>query len=241
MAIPRHISPDRIARIIITEIRKTPALADCDRATFFGAVLQCAQLGLEPGAALGHAYLLPRRKKGGGQEVQLIIGYQGMIDLVERDGKITIDAHCVYENDVFEISYGTDAKVIHKPALVKPGELIGAYAIGTYTDGRFKARFLSLDEIELAKKSSAAGDFGPWKTSYNEMAMKTAVRRLFKMLPKSPELARVIELEDRAEVGESQNLARELPKEFAEKIGEPIDTTFVEADIEVPADLPDVE
>ncbi|HAU5557858.1 TPA: recombinase RecT, partial [Proteus mirabilis] len=57
-ALPRHMTPDRMIRIVTTEIRKTPALANCDMQSFIGAVVQCSQLGLEPGNALGHAYLL---------------------------------------------------------------------------------------------------------------------------------------------------------------------------------------
>lgn len=57
MALPKHMSSDRMARIVTTEIRKTPALADANMQSFLGAVVQCSQLGLEPGGALGHAYL----------------------------------------------------------------------------------------------------------------------------------------------------------------------------------------
>ena len=63
-ALPKHITPERMTRIVMTEVRKNPQLAECDKASFFGAVIQCAQLGLEPGTGLGHAYLLPYRNKG---------------------------------------------------------------------------------------------------------------------------------------------------------------------------------
>jgi recombination protein RecT len=192
-ALPKQVSAQRMTRIIITEISKNPQLAECERGTFYGAILQCAQLGLEPGSALGHAYLVPTRIKGR-LEVNLITGFQGMIDLVERDGRVTMDAHCVFENDHFEIEQGSHPKLVHKPAIKDRGELIGAYAIATYKDGRFKFRFLNKDEIDEAKKA------------YNEMAAKTAIRRLFKKLPKTTELARVLELEERHEIGESQNL-----------------------------------
>ena len=46
-ALPKHMTADRMARIALTEFRKTPALMKCDPATLFGAVIQCAQLGLE--------------------------------------------------------------------------------------------------------------------------------------------------------------------------------------------------
>lgn len=59
LAMPKSMTPDRLTRIVMTECRKTPALLKCAPESFYGAVLQCAALGLEPGSALGHCYLLP--------------------------------------------------------------------------------------------------------------------------------------------------------------------------------------
>lgn len=205
-ALPRHIDADRMVRVLITEVTKNPKLAECDKASFFGAILYCSQLGLEPGAALGHAFLIPRKTKNG-MEVQLQIGFQGMIDLVERDGRITIEAHLVFQNDFFKMKLGTSSELQHEPELIKDGgTLIGAYAVARYKDGRCKFRFIKLSEIEDARKRSQSGSFGPWTTDYNEMARKTAIRRLFKMLPKSIELARALELEETVELDRSQNL-----------------------------------
>ncbi|HEJ2203269.1 TPA: recombinase RecT, partial [Pseudomonas aeruginosa] len=105
LALPKHMTADRLARIALTEIRKVPALAKCNQESFLGAVMQCAQLGLEPGNALGHAYLLPfgnGKAKDGLSNVQLIIGYRGMIDLARRSGQIvSLTARTVHQNDQF--------------------------------------------------------------------------------------------------------------------------------------------
>ena len=214
-ALPAAYSAERMARILVTEVRKNPKLAMSDRASFFGALMQCAQLGLEPGSTLGHAWLIPRNKKGGGVETQLMIGYQGMIELAERDGRVTIVGRAVYANELFDVDYGTDDRIIHKPTIGKGtrGELIATYAIAKYKDGRSKFVALGLDEIDDAKKRSASPNVGPWATDYDAMAIKTAIRRLFKQLPKSPEMGKVIELEETAEQGKSQRLAELNPIE----------------------------
>ena len=211
LALPKHLTPSRMTRIIITEVRKTPLLASCDRASFFGAIITCAQLGLEPGNALGQIYLLPYyNTKQGKHEVQLIVGYQGMIDLIERDGRVTIDAQVVYEKDVFKYTLGTTSEIIHEPYSGEedPGQVIASYAVARYKDGRTKFRVLRKHEIERAKKASMSGNkgWGPWKDYYAEMAMKTAVRRLFKLLPKNPEMSVVQAIEDKAEIGDTQEL-----------------------------------
>ena len=102
LALPKSLTADRLTRIVLTEFRKTPALLSCDRESLFGAVLQCAALGLEPGSALGHCYLLPY-----GKTCQLIIGYRGMIDLARRSGQIlSLCAYCVHEADEFHYELG---------------------------------------------------------------------------------------------------------------------------------------
>lgn len=220
LVLPKHLTPSRMTRIIVTEVRKTPLLASCDRTSFFGAIITCAQLGLEPGSGLGQAYLLPFwNSKANKYEVQLIIGYQGMLDLCERDGRITVEAHVVYEKDEFEFSLGSEASIKHKPYMgSEPGKLIASYCIARYKDGRMKFRVLPAHEIEAAKSFSKTSKFGPWVDHCAEMARKTAIRRLFKMLPKSPEMARVQELDDKLESGsQSQSLDQTL-LEFKEDL-----------------------
>src|SRR5215208_6895207 len=88
-ALPKHITPDRMARIALTEMRKIPKLAECDPLSFCSAIMACAQLGLEPNAALGNIYLLPFRNNAKGvMDVQVILGYRGMIELARRSGQI---------------------------------------------------------------------------------------------------------------------------------------------------------
>lgn len=213
LALPKHLTASRMTRVLITEVRKNPKLATCDRASFMGAIITCAQLGLEPGSGLGQVYLIPY-----GREVQMQIGYQGMVELVERDGRVTVTANVVYEKDFFEWEEGTQEFIKHKPHFGKdsPGEVIASYAVARYKDGRVKFRVCPLHEIEKARGNSQSGAKGPWKTHFSEMARKTAIKRLFKILPKSPEIARAIEIEEKSEISDSQGLG-DVFKEFKQE------------------------
>ncbi len=204
LALPKHLTASRMTRILVTEVRKNPKLASCDRTSFFGAIITCAQLGLEPGSGLGQVYLIPY-----GREVQMQIGYQGMVELAERDGRVTVDANVVYEKDKFDYNLGTEGFIKHAPYIGKdhPGDVIASYAVAKYKDGRVKFRVCPLHEIEKAKSSSKSANNGPWKTHFAEMARKTAIKRLFKILPKSPEIAKAVEIEERSEMSDSQNLS----------------------------------
>lgn len=213
LALPKHLTPDRFARIALTELRKNPDLMLCNQKSFLGAIIQCSQLGLEPGSSLGVAYLLPyNNKKANTKECQLIVGYRGLIELARRSGQIvSISAHCFYENDEFNWEYGINEKLYHKPAIDQDrGYMKGAYAIARFKDGGYQFEVMSKQQIDNIRTSSKAANssYSPWNTHYDEMARKTVIRRLCKYLPLSPEMHQAIILDEKADVGK-QDLAKE--------------------------------
>jgi recombination protein RecT len=230
VALPRHMTAERMARIATTEMRKVPKLAQCDPMSFLGAVIQCAQLGLEPGNALGHAYILPfdKRQKINGQwqtvatEAQVIIGYRGMIDLARRSGQIvSIEARAVYEGDEFECSLGLESKLTHKPDWQNPNrsrpELLRfVYAVAKLKDGGIQFDVMSRAEVDGIRARSKSADNGPWVTDYAAMALKSVVRRLFKFLPVSIEMQQAVGLDEQAEAGISQQNSAIIDGNFSE-------------------------
>jgi recombination protein RecT len=189
-ALPSHMNPDRMARIALTTIRTNPKLLEASIPSLLGAVMQAAQLGLEPGL-IGHCYLVPfRNGKTGQTDVQFIIGYKGMIDLARRSGQIeNIYAHAVYSNDEFDYELGLEPKLKHKPYMEGDrGEFIGAYAVAHFKDGGYQFEFMPKSEIDKRRKRSKAANNGPWVTDYEEMAKKTVIRHMWKYLPISIEI-----------------------------------------------------
>lgn len=202
-ALPKFMNPERMTRIALTEFRTTPNLRACDVKSVLGAIVQSAQLGLEPGGHLGHAYLVPYKTT-----CQLIIGYRGMIDLARRSGQlVNISAHEVYENDVFEFEYGLEEKLRHIPARENRGEFIAAYAVARLKDGGHQIEVMFKSDIDQIRGKSKSGgsSYSPWSTAYEEMAKKTVIRRLFKYLPVSIEIQRAVTLDESAERGEQMN------------------------------------
>lgn len=199
-ALPKHLDVNRFVRAALTEFRKTPLLWEADPITFVGSCVALAQLGLELGP-LGHAYLLPfRNNKTNSVDCTLIIGYKGMIDLARRSGQIvSLTAHAVFENDKFEYAYGLNEKLEHMPSLDERGKLIAVYAVARLHGGGYQFEVMSVKDVEKTKEKSKAKSFGPWVTDFEEMAKKTAIRKLFKYLPVSIDLQRAFTLEDRAE------------------------------------------
>ncbi|GAK12215.1 recombination protein RecT [Geomicrobium sp. JCM 19039] len=241
-AMPKHMDADRLSRIALTTIRQNPALLDATIPSLMGAVMQAAQLGLEPGL-IGHCYLVPfnNKKKGADgkdyweKDVQFIMGYKGMIDLARRSGHIkSIYAHTVHENDEFEYELGLEPKLVHKPATGDRGAMEYAYAVAHFTDGGYQFEVFSKHDIDQVKKRSKAGNFGPWKTDYEEMAKKTVVRRMFKYLP--------ISIEIQQHAAQDETVRRDITEE-AEKVDNIIDLPNYETPntIDVPDDEPEEE
>ena len=190
-ALPKHLDADRLTRIAMTTIRQTPKLLDCNIQSLLAAVMQSAQLGLEPNI-LGQAYIIPY-----GKEAQFIIGYRGMIDLARRSGHIeSIYAHPVYDQDDFDYEYGLDPKLRHKPAIGDRGQFIGAYGVAKFKDGGYHFEFMPKAEIDKRRGRSKASGNGPWVTDYEEMACKTVIRHMFKYLPISIEVVKQVEHTD---------------------------------------------
>lgn len=179
-ALPSHVGVERFARIALTTLRTNKKLMNCDRNSLLGAIMQAAQLGLEPNI-LGSCYILPYKN-----EATFIIGYRGMIDLARRSGNIkSIYAHEVRENDEFEYEYGLYPDLKHKPAMENRGKMIGVYAVAHFRDGGYQFEFMPVEEIEKRKSRSpsANASHSPWKSDYEEMAKKTVIRHMFKYLP----------------------------------------------------------
>lgn len=208
LALPKSMTAERLTRIVLTECRKTPELLKCNPESFYGAVLQCAQLGLEPGSALGHCYLLPfgnGKAKDGRPNAQLIIGYRGMIDLARRSGQIqSINAYVVHEADEFEYELGLHPNIVHRPSpLGNRGPAVFVYAVAVLMGGGVQFEVMSRAEIEAVRKQSKAVNAGPWATHWEEMARKTVVRKLFKYLPVSIEAVRTVEIDEKPDRGEA--------------------------------------
>lgn len=204
LALPRHLSPDRMLRLTMTCVANEPKLLDCTRSSLVGSVMQLSQLGLEPGV-LGHAYLLPyRNNKKNTTEAQIIVGYKGLLKLARNSGQIsTVNARAVYEQDVFEYSFGLVDKLHHVPTdeAVLPSDLTHAYAIVHLKDGGIQWEVMNRREVMEIKNASRAAKSGPWVTHEAEMWKKSVLRRICKLLPSSVELQTAIALDENVDAG----------------------------------------
>lgn len=212
--VPKHLKPERLLRVAIMALERNPGLRDCTPASLAGGIIQASVLGLEVGDGLNSAHLIPFKLKNSDKKIAtLVIGYGGMIDLAMRSGRVSrIFAFEVYKGDDFVQVLGDDPKIEHRRTpggeanVGDPKKVTHVYAVATTKDGLPIYRVLSHREVELHRSRSKAGKSGPWVTDWIEMAKKTAIRALFKYLPKSPEMTQAYQLDVAADTGDPQGL-----------------------------------
>lgn len=200
-ALPSVITPERFTRMVMTAVSSNPQLAECSPASFCGAMMQAAQLGLEPNTPLGQAYLIPYRNHGK-LECQYQTGYKGLITLAYRSGEFkSIYAREVYEGDEFSYEYGLEPQLKHVPSTgADRGSVIYYYGVFTLTNGGFGFEVMSMAEMkQFAMTYSQAYKKGrntPWKTNFDEMAKKTVLKRVLKYAPLSTEFVREVNADE---------------------------------------------
>lgn len=218
MALPRHMTPERMIRVALTAARKDSKLMTCDLTSIVGAVMEASQLGLEPDGVLGYAYLVPY-----GQTCTLIPGYKGLIALAKRTGDVAnIWAMPVFKGDRFDYEEGIHRDLKHKPNLEtkdreNPKNLEFVYAVVTFKDGRDPDFEVMTTAQVKGIQAKAKAHRGPWTTDFVEMARKTAIKRLLKRHDLSPEVAQANALDDAAFAG--------APIDFSERVPDAVKAT----------------
>lgn len=231
LAIPKYMDAERMIRVALTAFYRTPGLWECDPMSVAGAVVQCAQLGLEPDGVLGLAYLVPRKNKySSKKECTMMVGYKGYITLGRRSGEIrSVSSEIVYEGDDFRFGEGSAPFIEHVPyvmrrslnglkwEIVPPeqrGQNVAAYSVIQLKEGGHQQKVMGIPEIfSIRDKSSAAaaqGDegevTGPWAEHEDWMCKKTTIRQLYKLAPLSADIRLAVALDERADAGISQEL-----------------------------------
>lgn len=212
-ALPSHMNKERLNRIILSLLKMTPKLQECTPVSITAAVFQMAQLGLEP--IDGQAYIIPyeNSKKGltTGQwyrvkEAQFQIGYKGYVSLFYRhQSSLALFWGIVCENDKFDFDKGRNI-LSHKINLKgERGEPYAYWVKARLQNGAEIFEVMSkLEIIDHAEKHSKAYnkkenkfyDNTPWLTDFNSMALKTVLIQLMKLLPKSVEIQRAIQMDE---------------------------------------------
>lgn len=238
------VGADRVARMVITSIARTPGLAECTPKSVLSAVYQAVQLGLTLDGR--HAHLVPFRD-GDKKVCTLVPDYKGLIQLALKSKIVTaITLETVCENDDFQWDRGVITR--HTVDWRNPrGEAYAWYAIAKMAGGGEACVVLPREEVEAIRARAKKGPKqSPWDTDFNEMAKKTCFKRLAKVLPLTPEFAEAerMENDEPTDVTPKATSGFERPKREAlpepqpeaepEKASEAVAVVVVDGDVAMP-------
>lgn len=159
----KYLTADRMLRLSVNAIKKTPKLLECDPTTVLGAIMASTALQLEPNTVQQQAFLIPykKSKKVGDQWVetydcQFQIGARGFITLAYRSPLIRqVTAEAIHENDTFEHELGSQAFLKYsKHVRGERGALIGSFCYVEFTNETESACILPLSEIYKIRNRS---------------------------------------------------------------------------------------
>lgn len=230
MAACKRIDPDRLIRLALGELSRTPSLQQ-DAAGVMACVLLASNLNLEFGV-FGQCYMVPFKGKA-----TFITGWQGWADLVSRSGKASVWTGEVREGDKFDCSLGSKPYLRHQPDFDgdEDRKLLYTYAIGQQTGVEAKViEVWGKVRIEKhLKRYNRVGDKHYALQNAHNFAMygrKVPLLQVVKYLPKSVE-ARVAAQLDRAADDGTQNLT-------IDSAGSILDGDFVIPDPPPTVDVP---
>ena len=189
-SLPNGGNPSRIIQAAAFQITNNPALANCTAKSVIGCVLNASLLGMN--ASLKQCFFIPY-----GDQATFQLSYTGMIALARRSGLVLdVYANVVRKKDRFEVTQGTDRKIVHVPDMADEGEdFVAAYAVIKYTNGGTEFAVMTAGQIEkrrMKSKTQKGAPSGVWAEWKEEMWKKTVLRSLLKTAPLSDEQAAAI-------------------------------------------------
>lgn len=169
--LPVGMNDERLLKIALSAIRRRPQLQECTVASLFGAVILCAQMGLEPDTPDQHCFLIPRCNKTARRgpdgavikgpdgrwimdevwQVNVQLGWRGRVELAYRSPKIrSLKPVVVRANDAIEIQEGTRGTIQHAVKFGGTrGDIVGFYAVAELATG--VKLFEIMDRIDVER------------------------------------------------------------------------------------------
>lgn len=179
LRIPENYSLGNQLKLAYIDIMQKPDARLCTPASISRALTEMALQGLEIDRK--QCYFIKF-----GNELKLFRSYLGDMAVALRTGLVKdIKATLVYEGDEFEIDIVNDEEVVtkHKTKFLnKDNAILGAYAVATLPDGNKRYCIMTKKEIDMSWSKSKMKENSVQKDFPQEMAKKTVIRRLVKLL-----------------------------------------------------------
>ena len=191
-------------------------LESCSQASIANSLMDMATLGLNASKKQGYfiAY---------GGKCQFQKSYFGNITLARRNGLKTINAEIIYDGDTFKYHIENGMKVIdvHEQDFmnIDNDKILGAYAVAVMDDGRKVVEVMNINQLKKAWNQRMGGlkeDASSTHMKFkDQMAKKTVINRLCKMIGNTSTDGNISEISDRLdEAAEVDMVAEDVAYEI---------------------------
>lgn len=198
LALPKHLNPDRMCRLALTQFSSNRSLQACSPQSIAASIVTASQMGLEIGVT-GQGFLVPYKTT-----CQFVPGWQGLVDLLSRAGRATAWTGAVFEGDEFDYQLGDSPFVRHRPGVEDdPARLRYVYSVGRVNGSQWPV----IEVWPIAKVWKHRDKFnkvGGQHYSFRNPEMyarKVPLLQVLKYMPKSIELSMAIQSEHAANTG----------------------------------------
>ena len=225
LALPKHLSVDRMARLGMTAFSTTPHLDECSATSIAGSLMTAGQLGLEPGVN-GQGYLIPYFDNRKRQYICTFVpGWKGLVDLVARAGRATVWTGVVMDGDEFDYQLGDAPFCRHKPGDGGNGEWTHVYAVGRVRDAQMPVievwtRAKVTKHLKAYNKVGDRHYANASESNFEMYGRKVALLQVLKYMPQSIELATATRIADMSDTGKGVVLEGDFVSFVDEPTGE---------------------
>lgn len=236
IALPKHITADRMVRLAMTSFSQNKALQNCDMNSIFASVVIAAQLGLEIGVG-GQGYLVPYKGKA-----TFVPGWQGLVDLVSRAGRATVWTGAVYAGDQFDWALGDNPFVKHQPNGDGDhwNQITHVYAIGRVNGSQYPViEVWTMDRVirHLNKYNKVGANHYALKDDGQNMEMyarKVVLLQVLKYMPKSIEVQKAVEASHAIDAGKNFTIDGDMVLVQGDPEDQPQYQQATETNVEMP-------
>lgn len=199
LALPKHMSPDRMARLALTAFSSSSNLQACTGKSIAASLMTAGQLGLEPGVN-GAGFLVPYK-----QTCTFVPGWKGLADLVSRSGRGTVFTGVIFKDQKYTFTDGArrDLVIHNETDLDAEEDITHAYAIGWVKDATMP--IIELWRVsKIRKHRDRYNKVGAKHYSFRDWEMyarKVPLLQVLKYMPCSIEVQNAIAVSNSAESG----------------------------------------
>jgi len=204
LAMPKHLTADRMSRLALTAFSTSPKLQQCDAKSIAASVMTAGQLGLEIGVN-GQGFLVPYKTT-----CTFVPGWKGLVDLVARSGRGTVYTGVIFKDQRYTFTDGAkrDLVIHNETELDDPADITHAYAIGWVKDAAIP--IIELWTVEkIRKHRNKYNKVGDKHYSYRDWEMyarKVPLLQVLKYMPCSIEVSNAITINHASESGRAATI-----------------------------------